>query len=111
MTECIGRDSVYEVLTSLLNDIADDTEHSTEFANGFEQALRCVVDKVADIPTADVRPERHGEWVNMGGGEWGCSCCGHVISTEGSWEHPLSETQCNDYCRKCGAKMDGKDDK
>lgn len=101
MTECIGRDSVYEVLTSLLNDIADDTEHSTEFANGFEQALRCVVDKVADIPTADVRPERHGHWITRHDGLPFCSECDY--NRLGYIAVDL------DYCPRCGAKMDGKD--
>lgn len=56
-------------------------------------------------PSADVRPERHGEWFHIGGDEWGCSCCGFVISTESSREHPMSEGLCNDYCCHCGAKM------
>lgn len=50
-----------------------------------------------------------GRDFQIGGDEWGCSCCGFVISTESSREHAISETQCNDYCRKCGAKMDGKE--
>lgn len=44
MADCIERESVYNLLTSLLNDIYDDTERSTEFTSGFEQALRCVTD-------------------------------------------------------------------
>lgn len=97
--KCIERDSIYEVLTSLLNDIEDDTEHSTEFANGFEQALRCAADKIADIPVADIRPERHGVWL-VSGDCYECSECGGG-----------SVVNANPYCWKCGAKMDGKDAK
>lgn len=77
-----------------------------EESKGFGKALSELPET---LPAADVRSERHGKWVHLGGDEWGCSCCGFVISTESSWEHPISETQCNDFCRKCGAKMDGKD--
>lgn len=64
------------------------------------------IDQVLSLaPAADVRPERNGEWVHLGGDEWCCSCCDYVISTDSSWEHPMSETRCNDFCSKCGAKM------
>ena len=46
---------------------------------------------------ADIRPERHGEWLESGDC-YECSECGggSVVNT-------------NPYCWKCGAKMDGKD--
>lgn len=52
---------------------------------------------IKDAPTADVRPERHGEWL-VSGDCYECSECGggSVVNT-------------NPYCWKCGAKMDGKD--
>lgn len=104
--KCIERDSIYEVLTSLLNDIEDDTEHSTEFANGFEQALRCAADKIADIPVADVRPERHGRWqdADMNGDFlYKCSECGDLF-------YPCDDGEIYfKFCPNCGAKMDGKD--
>ena len=45
---------------------------------------------------------KHGTWEHLGGDEWCCSDCGHVITTEGSWEKPTKK-----YCEECGAKMDG----
>ena len=45
----------------------------------------------------------HGEWKHIGGDEWVCSECGHVITTEGSWEHPLSTGAY--HCENCGADM------
>ena len=41
-----------------------------------------------------------GEWAHIGGDEWCCSNCGHVISTEGSWEKPEKK-----FCEECGADM------
>lgn len=54
------------------------------------------------IPAADVAPVVHGRWAHLGGDEWGCSACGFVITTEGSWDKPIKK-----YCEDCGAKMDG----
>lgn len=44
--------------------------------------------------------ERRGRWEHSWGDEWCCSACGHVITTEGSWERPWQK-----YCEECGAKM------
>ncbi len=46
------------------------------------------------IPAADVRPERHGEWLWINDGFYECSECGADTNAH----HP--------YCWKCGAKMD-----
>lgn len=56
------------------------------------------------IPSA----ENKGEWKHLEGDEWLCSECGHVIWTEGSWEHPLERGK--DYCEHCGAHMKGAGD-
>ena len=61
------------------------------------------------LPTADVEPVRHAEWIKkeywsegVGMGEdWGhyyeCSACGERIKGY--------DTHLDKYCRKCGAKM------
>lgn len=51
----------------------------------------------------NIRPQ--GEWKHIGGDEWTCSVCGHVITTEGSWENPLSTGAY--HCENCGAYMKG----
>lgn len=56
--------------------------------------------KPTDFPAADVVEVRHGHWKHLGGDEWFCTTCGHVITTEGSWEQPWQK-----YCEECGAKM------
>lgn len=53
------------------------------------------------VPAADVAEVRHGRWAHLGGDEWCCTECGHVITTEGSWEKPILK-----YCEECGARMD-----
>lgn len=50
-----------------------------------------------------VKEPKRGEWKHLGGDEWLCPNCGHVVWTEGSWEHPLERGK--DYCEHCGADM------
>lgn len=57
------------------------------------------------VPAADVAEVRHGRWAHLGGDEWCCTKCGYVITTEGSWEKPISK-----YCEECGARMDKEDE-
>ena len=57
---------------------------------------------IEKIPTADVQEVKHGRWAHLGEDEWYCTCCGFVITTEGSWEEPAEK-----YCSNCGAKMNG----
>lgn len=68
---------------------------------GKKEAIECL----ESVSAADVRPVAYGEWASLGGDEWCCTNCGHVISTEGSWERP-----CKKYCEECGADMRGKAD-
>lgn len=71
-----------------------------------EDAAMEILWAIDDIPTADVRPERHGKWIKkrsiyaQTGKFFECSCCGRQIET-------LSGEL--NYCPNCGAKMDGKD--
>lgn len=60
-----------------------------------EQARR-IEKKLEQITVEPVR----GEWAHIGGDEWCCSNCGHVISTEGSWEKPEKK-----FCEECGCDM------
>lgn len=62
---------------------------------------------VEDCPyyehSAHLDQVKHGRWVHVGGDEWCCSWCGHVITTDGRWETPLAK-----FCEECGADMRGK---
>lgn len=61
-----------------------------------------IVSFIETQPTADVQEVKRGRWAHLGEDEWFCTCCGFVITTEGSWEEPAEK-----YCSNCGAKMDG----
>lgn len=63
-------------------------------------AAKRILEMVKDTPSADVRPERHGKWIEDGDGVQVCSECGE--------EHRWDEYRAT-YCDICGAKMDGKD--
>ena len=65
-----------------------------------------IVSFIETQPTADVQEVKRGRWAHLGGDEWCCTCCGFVITTEGSWEEPTEK-----YCSNCGAKMDGGESK
>ena len=57
-----------------------------------------IEDILNEIPTADVKPVKHGQWIYMGDcGVTKCPCCGWTI------EEYIEDK----YCRECGVKMDG----
>lgn len=63
------------------------------------------LDVIETMPAVDAEPVRHARWRHLGGDEWRCTMCGEVIHTEGT-EKPEDK-----YCRECGTRMDGEDDK
>lgn len=82
--------------------------HEISFNDGVYEAA-VTIEK---IPTADVRPERHGEWIDKT--QWyghlgriltQCSECGFEIEGD-----PTSRNtgMGGKYCENCGAKMNGK---
>lgn len=62
-----------------------------------EDAAMEILWAVDKIPTADVRPERHGCWIEDESGVIICSECGE--------EHEQEDYR-SIYCEYCGAKMD-----
>ena len=65
------------------------------------------INSVQEIPAADVEPVRHGRWIciRKGYGEYECSIChgGDSDCSDYYGTHVVTE---QDYCPKCGAKMD-----
>lgn len=92
MDDYIKREAVFQIISDAprlyLNDVIR--------ADTIRQAVK-------KLPAADVRENVRGEWKNIGGDEWCCVFCGYIISTEGSWEHPLEVGKC--FCSNCGADM------
>lgn len=81
----------------------------------FNDGIFEAVMTIEKIPSADVRPERHGEWIFGAPNAIGffpvrCSDCEIKIATTCSpcdWANEPDHI----YCGSCGAKMDGKDGK
>lgn len=69
--------------------------HEREF-----NLLDLIIKGIENEPTVEAKEVVHGEWRHIGGDEWGCTSCGHVISTEGSWEKPTAK-----FCEECGCDM------
>ncbi|MBQ6946337.1 MAG: hypothetical protein IJN43_18745 [Ruminococcus sp.] len=67
----------------------------------------CVNCIICDCPTIEAEPVRHGRWEKVGkiGCEFRCTNCQLEISMNGSARRP-EEVGWN-YCKGCGAKMDG----
>ena len=93
MAEYIEHEKVYEMLNALGGCGADPDTWADGWDKAFDEAIR----ELDNIPAADVRPERHGEWL-VSGECYECSECGGG-----------STVNTNPYCWKCGARMDGKD--
>ena len=59
---------------------------------------------ISELPTADVEPVRHGEWIILDRTEMfteaKCSCCGHKMIFG-------AHSFYSNYCPNCGAHMDG----
>ncbi len=58
------------------------------------------VREIKRLPTADVRPERHGHWI--------ISCDGYYPYCSECTKEPQGRVM-TDWCPNCGAKMDGED--
>lgn len=78
---------------------------SPEFYSAYQHNVyvdrQAVTIRLMALPSA----ERLGQWKHLGGDEWYCTACAHVITTEGSWERPWQK-----YCEECGAKMSPPDE-
>lgn len=57
-----------------------------------------LVDTFAEVPTADVKEVKHGEWITDKDGYVTCSECGE----EHTWDDFRPP-----FCDMCGARMDG----
>ena len=99
MEEYIKREDVLNLINGLKRD--DTTPHCVGYPEGWNEALEQIESNIQeDIPAADVRSERHGEWIrhrDIHGTSYSCSKCGCG----------QSDTNTEHYCHYCGAKMDG----
>ncbi len=111
MAKYIDADKVFKALNRIRGEYEkEDCTYAEMYI--VDMVLRLVEGEVDETPAADVRPERHGEWVwgrfdGKGYPVW-CSECGVRFignSNPAEWlKYPEHQ-----YCGNCGAKMDGKD--
>ena len=118
MDEYISREALVKKIRSNIFSFAEDSWES-----GYNKAMAEIMEWIKRTPAADVEPVRHGRWirgVSKGFPKnptclWYCSCCGEKIRyndtlrTYQKSKKPVNEV--NPRCRKCGAKMDGDEEK
>ena len=116
MSDCIYRGTVLKLLEIAVNE-SDNLKDlfSQDYIRGCRNTLSIAIKDIQNIPAADVRPERHGEWVwNPNGmdwnlGAWQCSKCGGNGNFSCNPHINPHIFVGSNYCSNCGAKMDGKD--
>lgn len=108
MAEYIEREKVLGTIDELQRICA--TEVPEDKAEIYNDVFEEVYGEITRISAADVRPERHGNWVKeskmMGAFQRNlciCNICGCWYDEDGCEE-------AFKYCPKCGAKMDGKEE-
>lgn len=102
MAEYIDRDAVY---TAFANACTDVLERASEIVYIAGYSYEYVIEILDDIPTADVAPVVHGQWIlrHIGAGHyWECSVC-HTNPCIYVTEHTK-------FCPNCGARMDEGED-
>ena len=94
MNEYISREAVLKAFKLKLKNPKKD------YQRGMQDAIDCLIpEALADIPSADVQPVVHAEWICHEpeiGLYYSCSKCGHN-ALQGMYK----------FCPNCGAKMDG----
>ena len=94
MNEYISREAVLKAFKLKVKNPKKD------YQRGMQDAIDCLIPEViADIPSADVQPVVHAEWICHEpeiGLYYSCSKCGHN-ALQGMYK----------FCPNCGAKMDG----
>ena len=97
MNEYISREAVLKAFKLKVKNPKKD------YQRGMQDAIDCLIPEViADIPSADVKPVVHAEWICHEpeiGLYYSCSKCGHN-ALQGMYK----------FCPHCGAKMDGGED-
>lgn len=98
MAEYIEREKIYADISRLLIDKS--TADLTNCEDGWTSAISEAMDVIKNAPAADVRPERHGRWVDYKHNTSAiqCTVCEHIFE---------SAIFGYAYCPICGAKMDG----
>lgn len=102
MTDYIKReDAVRRIAVLMAAEAESDGCEDQPMDNYIEYA----VEDLADIPSADVAPVRHGRWIESTT-DLICSACETVFNDEIAWMCRGYTYGYPRYCPYCGAKMD-----
>lgn len=84
------------------------TDFEIAMCNGdYKEGMKMLLDKIASIPAADVRPVVRGKWTRRKSKLYTmCSACGYGYSN--SHYHEVEEFK---FCPNCGAMMEASDGK
>ena len=105
MAEYIDKSALYEKIAQLeelaRNRYLETPSNSQCYSRYMAQLNECTAFKhlIADFPSADISPVRHGRWMDNEDYMF-CSCCGM------QWNYCDNYTQDFHYCPNCGCKMD-----
>lgn len=105
MTEYIDRETALDIFGDVPMWQGYYESYPWEVHCAIVEIVRLVKEEISKIPTSDVTPVVHGEWLlrHEGYGHyWECSSC---------HKNPcIYVTKDTRYCPNCGAKMDEKDE-
>lgn len=97
MNEYISREAVLKAFRITAKN------SNKDYQRGLQDAIGCLVPEViANIPSADVQPVMHGQWVDTG--NYGFKRCSECKS---QWDMSITNNIFAKYCPRCGARMDG----
>lgn len=100
MNEYISREAVLKAFKLKVKNPKKD------YQRGMQDAIDCLIPEViADIPSADVKPVKHGKWIWDNSPEFG-NPYGSYKCSECNERQSFKEN----YCPNCGAKMNGEID-
>lgn len=91
---------------ALLKELRKSRESHAETSKDFCLLIRCE-NIVREQLAADVKPVRHGQWIEAASyGRYECSEC-HGADTDCCDYYGTHDVKSQEWCPLCGAKMDG----
>lgn len=113
MDEYIKRKDAFDILQSRLDSISqmsylDMDWHELDI---MRNAIENAIDDVGEVPSVDVQPVKHGEWIFQGRRDedgrniYHCSGCNFEVGVFPC--NFISWRTHEKYCPGCGARMDG----
>jgi hypothetical protein len=101
----IDADEVQKIIDHIRGKYVDTYNRRTKVNQFFWDTIRYIEKKVRSLPTIEVKPVVHGEWIFKNDGAYGkrrayCSACGQRSGIGG-----IESNQRKPFCPNCGADM------